>query len=149
MKSTRHSKILDIISKKEIETQEELVAELVASGFKVTQATVSRDIKDLRLTKIPDERGGYKYTSVDKADAGITPKMKQLFINTVISITSANNIVVVKTLAGSASTIGVVVDALKHPAILGSVAGDDTMIIVVSSNDQVADVVNKLNMMLK
>ena len=83
MKSTRHAKILDIISKKEIETQEELVAELVNAGFKVTQATVSRDIKDLRLTKIPDERGGYKYTSVDKADAGITPKMKQLFVNTV------------------------------------------------------------------
>ena len=96
MKSTRHSKILDIISKKEIETQEELVNELIASGFKVTQATVSRDIKDLRLTKIPDDRGGYKYTSVDRADAGITPKMKQLFVNTVLSITSANNIVVFK-----------------------------------------------------
>lgn len=149
MKTTRHSKILDIIAKKEIETQDELVTELVKAGFKVTQATVSRDIKDLRLTKIPDERGGYKYTSVDKTDAGITPKMKQLFVNTVLSITSANNIVVVKTLAGSASTIGVVVDALKHPAILGSVAGDDTMIIVVASNDQVADVVAKLNFMLQ
>ena len=74
MKSKRHSKILDIIAKKEIETQEELVNELLAADFKVTQATVSRDIKDLRLTKIPDERGGYKYTSVDKADMGITPK---------------------------------------------------------------------------
>ncbi len=149
MKSKRHSKILDIIAKKEIETQEELVNELLAADFKVTQATVSRDIKDLRLTKIPDDRGGYKYTSVDKADMGITPKMKQLFINTVLSITSANNIVVVKTLAGSASTIGVVVDALKHPAILGSVAGDDTMIIVVASNEQVSDVVSKLNFMLQ
>ncbi len=149
MKSIRHSKILDIISKKEIETQEELVNELILAGFKVTQATVSRDIKDLRLTKIPDDRGGYKYTSVDKADMGITPKMKQLFVNTVLSITSANNIIVVKTLSGSASTIGVVVDALKHPAILGSVAGDDTMIIVVASDEQVADVVSKLNFMLQ
>ena len=149
MKTTRHSKILDIISKKEIETQEELVDELIAQGFKVTQATVSRDIKDLRLTKIPDERGGYKYTSVDKAGAGITPKMKQIFVNTVISITSANNIVVIKTLAGSANTIGVVVDAIKHPAVLGSVAGDDTMIIVVASNEQVADVVDKLKLMLE
>lgn len=149
MKATRHSKILDIIEKKEIETQEELVSELISAGFNVTQATVSRDIKDLRLTKIPDERGGYKYTSVNKADAGITPKMKQLFINTVLSINSANNIIVVKTLAGSASTIGVVVDALKHPAILGSVAGDDTMIIVVASNNEVADVVSKLNLMLE
>ena len=148
MKSKRHNKILEIIFNKEIETQDELVKELLDAGFKVTQATVSRDIKDLRLTKIPDERGGYKYTSVDKADMGITPKMKQLFVNTVLSIASANNIIVVKTIAGSANTIGVVVDALKHPAILGSVAGDDTMIIVVSSNEQVGDVVNKLNGML-
>ena len=149
MKTTRHSKILDIISKKEIETQEELVKELNDAGFKVTQATISRDIKDLRLTKIPDERGGYKYTSVDKVETGITPKMKQLFINTVISINSANNIVVIKTLAGSASAIGVVVDALKHPAILGSVSGDDTIIVVVASNDMVPDVIARLNGLLK
>lgn len=148
MKSIRHSKILDIISKFEIETQEELVQHLIDEGFKVTQATVSRDIKDMRLTKIPDGRGGYKYTSVETADSGITPKMRQIFANTVLSITAANNIIVVKTLAGSANTIGVVVDALKHPAILGSVAGDDTMIIVASANEQVADIVNKLNLML-
>lgn len=149
MKTTRHSKILDIISKKEIETQEELVRELNEAGFKVTQATISRDIKDLRLTKIPDERGGYKYTSVDKAETGITPKMKQLFVNTVISINSANNIIVIKTLAGSASAIGVVVDALKHPAVLGSVSGDDTIMIVVASNEQVPDVISRLNGMMK
>ncbi len=148
MKAVRHSKILEIISKKEIETQDELVAELIAEGFHITQATVSRDIKDLRLTKVPDERGGYKYTPMDTADSGITPKMQQLFLNSVISINSANNIVVIKTLAGSASTIGVVVDAIKHPAILGSVAGDDTIIIVAASNEQVADIISRLKMML-
>lgn len=149
MKYKRQAALLKIIKDNQLRTHEQLIKKLKESGFNVTQATVSRDIKDLRLTKIPDERGGYKYTSVDRADAGITPKMKQLFINTVLSINSANNIIVVKTLAGSASTIGVVVDALKHPAILGSVAGDDTMIIVVSSNNEVSDVVNKLNLMLE
>lgn len=149
MKSLRHGKILDIISRMEIETQEELVAQLEREGVVVTQATVSRDIKDLRLTKIPDDRGGYKYTSVDHADVGVTPKMKQLFANTVISITAANNIIVIRTLPGSASSIGVVVDAVRHPAILGSVAGDDTMIVVVNGNEAVPDVVEKLNGMLR
>ncbi len=148
MKAVRHSKILEIISNKEIETQDELVEELLAEGFNITQATVSRDIKDLRLTKVPDERGGYKYTSMDKATSGVTLKMRQLFLNSVMSINSANNIIVIKTLAGSASTIGVVVDALKHPAILGSVAGDDTIIIVVASNEQVEDVISRLKSML-
>ena len=149
MKTVRHTKILDIISKKEIETQDELVAELNACGFKVTQATVSRDIKDLRLTKIPDERGGYKYTSASHNSGGVTPRMKQIFSNSVISINSANNIVVIKTLPGSASSIGAAVDAIKHPAILGSVCGDDTMIVVVASDNDVADVVEKINNMLK
>ncbi len=149
MKNTRHARILDIISKKEIETQEELVNALVLEGFKVTQATVSRDIKDLRLTKIPDDRGGYKYTSMDNADTGITPKMKQLFIQTVLNINSANNLIVIKTLAGSANTIGMVVDALKHPNVLGSVAGDDTIIVVASSNEAVPEVLDKLNSLLQ
>ena len=146
MKTTRHNKILEIISKKEIETQEELVSELNNAGFQVTQATISRDIKDLRLTKVPDERGGYKYTSADRTETRITPKMRQIFANSVISINSANN--VIKTLAGSASTIGVVADALKHPAILGCVAGDDTVIMVVASNEDVPDVVDRLSLML-
>jgi len=148
MKAVRQSKILELISKNEIETQEELVNALSQLGFDVTQATVSRDIKELRLTKIPDERGGYKYSSIEKAESGVTPKMKQLFSNTVISITSANNIIVIKTMSGSASTIGAVVDAIKHPSILGSVAGDDNLIIVVSSNDEVPNVINSLNVML-
>lgn len=149
MKNTRHTRILDIISKNEIETQEELVNALVLEGFKVTQATVSRDIKDLRLTKVPDDRGGYKYTSMDNAEIGVTPKMKQLFVHTVLTINSANNLIVIKTLAGSANTIGMVVDAIKHPAILGSVAGDDTILIVVSSNEFVPEVMEKLNSLLQ
>ena len=149
MKAARHTRLLEIISTREIETQDELVQALVAEGFKVTQATVSRDIKDLRLTKIPDERGGYKYASVDSSTGGITLKMKQLFENSVLSIKSANNIVVIKTLAGSANTIGVVVDALHDQDILGSVAGDDTIMVVVTSDSAASDVVEKLNNMLK
>ncbi len=149
MKSTRHGRILEIIANMEIETQEELVSALNNEGFKVTQATVSRDIKDLRLTKVPDERGGYKYTAISKNETGITPKMRQLFVNAVTSIASANNIIVIKTLTGSANTIATVVDALNEPSILGSVAGDDTMIIVVASNELVEPVKEKLNSMLQ
>ncbi|MBP5661564.1 MAG: arginine repressor [Clostridia bacterium] len=149
MKKLRHAKILDIIAQKEIETQDELVAALNAAGFPVTQATVSRDIKDLRLTKIPDARGGYKYTSIEHADFGVTPKMRQMFADAVLSIASANNLIVVKTINGSANTIGVVIDAMKHPAILGSVAGDDTILIVAASSAQVPDVTEQLQAMLK
>ena len=148
MKTTRHNKILEIIGKKEIETQEELVSELNNAGFRVTQATISRDIKDLRLTKVPDERGGYKYTSADRTETRITPKMRQIFANSVLSINFANNLIVIRTLAGSASTIGVVADALKHPAILGCVAGDDTVLVVVASNEDGPDVVDRLSLML-
>lgn len=149
MKAARHARLLEIIANNEIETQEELVKALVAEGFKATQATVSRDIKDLRLTKIPDERGGYKYASVDSSTGGITLKMKQLFENSVSSIKCAQNIVVVKTLAGSANTIGVVVDALRDENILGSVAGDDTIIVVLVDNQAAIELVEKLNNMLK
>lgn len=149
MKSKRHERILEIIVEKEIETQEELVDALVADGFKVTQATVSRDIKDLRLTKVPDERGGYKYTAIAANESGITDKMRQLFISAVLSIQSANNIIVIKTVTGSANTIGAVVDAINDPAVLGSVAGDDTIILVVASNSLVEGVVEKLNSLLK
>ena len=149
MKSKRHERILEIIAKEEIETQEELVDALVAEGFKVTQATVSRDIKDLRLTKVPDERGGYKYTAIAANESGITPKMRQLFVNAVISIQPANNIVVIKTLTGSANTIATVVDAINDSSVLGSVAGDDTIILVVASNSLVEGVVEKLNSLLE
>ena len=97
---------------------------------------------------MPDERGGYKYTSADRTETRITPKMRQIFANSVLSINFANNLIVIRTLAGSASTIGVVADALKHPAILGCVAGDDTVLVVVASNEDVPDVVDRLSLML-
>lgn len=149
MKTERHERILEIISEREIETQEELVDALVSDGFKVTQATVSRDIKDLRLTKVPDERGGYKYTAIAANESGITDKMRQLFINAVISIQSANNIIIIKTLTGSANTIAAVVDAINDPAVLGCVAGDDTIFLVAASNSLADGVVEKLNSLLE
>lgn len=148
MKAGRHAKILEIIGHSEIETQEELARALMEAGYAVTQATVSRDIKELRLIKIPDERGGHKYASVSRAESGVSDRMQKLFAGSVLTLASANNIIVIKTMVGAANTVAVVVDALKNPAILGCVAGDDTVIVVISSNEAVDKVMQDFNRML-
>ena len=103
MKTVRQVAILDIIEKQEIETQEELASALNARGIRVTQATVSRDIKELRLLKVLLPQGGYKYAVADKADHGLADRFVRIFRDSVLSIQYASNIVVIKTLSGSAN----------------------------------------------
>jgi len=149
LKNNRLSLILEIIDQMEIETQDELAAELKKRGMDVTQATVSRDIKELRLIKVPSEKGGYKYSvAVDKAK-DIPNRMKKLFAQSVLSIRSSNNILVIKTMTGSANTAAAVLDSLNSPHILGSVAGDDTIFIVVENSDKVPEVEALLRDLLK
>jgi len=149
MRSGRHTTILDIISKQEIETQEELCAELNKHNYKVTQATVSRDIKELRLFKVAGTVKKYKYAYIDEGLNRLSPKMQNLFRECVLSMRPAMNQVVIKTLRGNGSNAGMIVDKLNFQEIVGSIAGDDTLLIVTESTDQAKIVVEKLNEFLK
>ncbi len=121
----RQNKILELISNKEIETQEELVNELRIAGFEVTQATISRDIKDLGLIKIT-VNGKQKYAR-ERLNANVTQKFNDMYKHSVVSVVSAGNLVVIKSLSGSANVVAGMVDRLNNPNILGCVAGDDTV----------------------
>ena len=149
MRSGRHTTILDIISKMEIETQEELCAELNKQNYKVTQATVSRDIKELRLFKVAGVEKKYKYAYIDEGLNRISPKMQNLFRECVLSMRPAMNQGVIKPLRGNGSNPGMIVDKLNFQEIVGSIAGDDTLLIVTESPEQANIVVEKLNEFLK
>ncbi len=145
-KTQRHNKIKDLIQKMDIDTQNALADQLNACGFNVTQATVSRDIKELGLVKVLAENGGYKYAlPVKTAETmNISTKVINVFCESVLSIDCSQNIVVIKTLSGSANAAGTLIDKLNMPEILGCIAGDDTIFVVVSSTDVAPSVVDKL-----
>lgn len=143
-RNARQATILDIISKKDIETQEELCAELNKLNFNVTQATISRDIKDLKLYKVAGTTKKYKYAYIEGEGDVVTNKMRNLFRECVQSINYANNIIVIKTMRGNGSTAGAFVDSLQFSEIIGSVAGDDTVLIVVDSNDNTSILADRL-----
>ena len=149
MRSGRQAAILEITGANEIETQEELCAELNKRGYTVTQATVSRDVKDLRLFKVAGVSKKYRYAYIDDGNNKISPKMHNLFRECVLSIQPAMNQVVVKTLRGNGSNAGMIVDKLNLPEIVGSIAGDDTLLIVAASEEKALVVVEKLNEFLK
>ena len=141
LRSARHAKILEIISTKEIETQAELCAELNARNLVVTQATISRDIRDLHLFKVAGIEKKYRYAYINDGESEISPKMKNLFRECVLSVRAAKNLVVVKTLAGNGANAGAVVDKLNYGEIVGSVAGDDTLLIVCEVDETAQRVV--------
>lgn len=144
LRAARHAKILEIISRMEIETQEELCAELNKLNYVVTQATISRDIKDLHLFKVAGVEKKYRYAYISNVEAEISPKMKSLFRDCVVSIKSAQNIVVIKTLTGNGANAGTVIDKLSYGEIVGSVAGDDTVLVVCTDNEAAQTVVEKI-----
>jgi transcriptional regulator of arginine metabolism len=138
----RQTEILDLIKNKVIETQEELAAELNKHGWSVTQATVSRDIKELGLIKILDgERYRYAYNGENR---DISTKLKNLFRESVISIESANNLIVIKTLSGSANAAAMAIDKMYLEKVLGSIAGDDTVMLIIKTNKDVPSVMKTL-----
>ena len=135
-RSVRQSKILELISVKEIETQDELVECLRSANFDITQATISRDIKELGLIKILSaETGKYKYSLVDSGEQAVSNKYISIFKEAVISIKTAQNLVVLKTIRATAGTICSLIDKLNLDSVLGSVAGDDTVMIILPNND--------------
>lgn len=143
-RNARQQKILEIISAKEIDTQEELCYELNRLNFNVTQATISRDIKDLKLYKIAGSTKKYKYAFLDSDDDTVSGRMKKLFSECVLSINYANNIIVMKTMRGNGATAGTFVDSLQIKEIFGCVAGDDTLLIVVNNNENTPLIAEKL-----
>lgn len=152
LREERQAKILEIISTQEIETQEELCAALNEINFSVTQATVSRDIKQLRLFKINGEKKKRKYAYLDEhknLSDGLPVKLRRLFRECVVSICLAQNIVVIKTISGNASNAGLVLDSLNYKEVIGSVAGDDTLFSACATNEDAKLVAEKLNEIIK
>lgn len=149
MKTVRQVTILDIIEKHDVETQEQLAEELSKRGIKVTQATVSRDIKELRLLKVLTPSGAYKYATADKAENGMTDRFIRMLSESLLSVSSSNNLIVVKTLSGSANMAAEALDSLHWPEILGSLAGDNTILLIIRSNEDVPGVSARIQDMIK
>ena len=134
MKNARQQKILELIEQYEIDTQDTLIKRLKEAGYYVTQTTASRDIKQLSLVKGVTERGTYKYVSPDVKTSGNVPVLNSALTDAVIKIEAAENIVVIKTFSGMANALAVCVDSLHLPQIVGSVAGDDTILLVIKNS---------------
>ena len=149
MKSIRHAAILEIIEKQDVETQEELADMLKERGIVVTQATVSRDIKELHLLKVLSEHGGYKYATLDKAEKGMTERLIRIFSESVLSMSNASNLIVIKTLTGSANAAAEAIDSLRWSPVVGTLAGDNTIFVAVRSADEVEGVMERFRSMLK
>ena len=158
MKINRHAKILDLISRDDIETQEELAEKLNAEGFPVTQATVSRDIREMKLTKVTNDRGRQVYKVMQGTETGMNEKYLRILRDGFVAMDMAQNILVVKTVAGMAMAVAAVVkrdalldllvaaalDAMKWPEIAGCIAGDDTIMCAVRSVDETLIVMDKI-----
>ena len=149
MKSKRQSKILEIINKHHVETQEELSAYLEKEGFAATQATVSRDIRELKLTKISGDNGKQRYAVITDADTGLTGKYARVLQEGFLSMDRAENLVVIKTVAGMASAVGAAVDAMKIEGLLGSLAGDDTILCVIRTSEDAKNVMKRLRKLIE
>lgn len=147
-RSARQSKILELISTKEIETQDELARELKNANFDITQATISRDIKELGLTKILSSSGKYKYCFVGSEDQVISNKYISVFKEAVISAKPAMNLVVIKTMKGMGSGVASFVDKLNLSDLLGAVNGDDTVMLIFPTVTQASQAVMTINDML-
>ena len=144
MKYNRHNEIISLINENEIETQEDLSERLREKGYMVTQATISRDIRELKLIKVAGAAGKYKYALPRRDEAPISPKFRNLLVETVVTLDSANNIAVVKTCAGMASGAAAAIDSMGHHDIVGSVAGDDTIIIVMRTSEAASALIAEL-----
>ena len=148
-KYSRQSKILELIKDKDIETQEELTAELKGIGIEVTQATVSRDIKELGLVKVLTKDSNYKYSTISNNQDSNKDRLINIFKSSVISITPAGQLVIIKTLPGAAQICGSAIDALSIEDILGSIAGDDTIFVASGSGERVSYVVDAFHQLLE
>ena len=149
MKSSRQIAILEIIRGQDIETQEDLADALRNRDFKVTQATVSRDIKELRLLKVLSTTGAYKYATANKAEMGLSERLIRMFSESVLGISHAYNQIIINTLPGSANMAAEAIDNFHWPEIMGTLAGDNTILLLAHSEEVVPAILERLNGMLR
>ena len=147
MKTKRHAKIIELISQYEIETQEELAQRLVEAGFNVTQATISRDIRELKLSKVAGHNGRQKYASLAGNENPNTDKYTRVLQDGFVSRTMATDLVVIKTVSGMAMAVAVALDAMDIPGMVGCIAGDDTIFCAIHSEEEtykVMEIIDKV-----
>ncbi|HWQ72514.1 MAG TPA: arginine repressor [Desulfitobacteriaceae bacterium] len=149
MKTRRHMKIQEIISKEIVRTQEELAKKLLEEGFVVTQATVSRDIKELGLIKVPGNDDEYHYAiPVEQYPSNILERLKRLLRETMVSVDDSENIVLIRTIPGNAHALASIIDNCNWPEVVGTVAGDDTILLVVKPKEAAGIVCERINSLL-
>lgn len=144
MKVDRHVKIAELISKYDIETQEELADMLNQEGFQVTQATVSRDIRDMRLTKVPTEDGRQKYSVLHVTNMALTEKYIRVLKDGYMSMDLAQNILVIKTVSGMAMAVAAAIDEMKWKEVVGRIAGDNTIMAVCRDMEDTLELMEKI-----
>ncbi|MBE5936310.1 MAG: arginine repressor [Lachnospiraceae bacterium] len=144
MKIKRHNKIIELISNNEIETQEELADLLMQEGHNVTQATVSRDIRELKLSKVSTEDGKQKYAILNNFDIEMSEKYIRVLKDGYLAMEPAQNIVVIRTVTGMGMAVATAIDILEISGIVGCIAGDDTVFCAIKSDDKIQDVMEKL-----
>ena len=150
MKSKRQAKIMEIISTSNVETQEQLLSELQAAGFNSTQATISRDIKELRLIKELSASGGYRYTNSERRTAaGNDMRLRNIFKEGVTAVDLAQNLIVIKTMPGLASAACSALDSMEIPGMVGTLAGDDTAILIMRDNQNAQHFISEVHNLLR
>ena len=148
MKKSRQGKVIEIIERHDVETQEELAAFLRDAGFQVTQATVSRDIRELKLTKMPTGKGKQKYVILKQEDSHMGDKYIRVLRDGFASMDNAGNILVMKTVSGMAMAVAAAIDALKFKEVVGCIAGDDTIMIAVRTVEETQQLMARIHSML-
>ena len=149
MKTKRQTKMLELIKKHDIETQEELSDYLQKEGYQVTQATVSRDIRELKLTKVAMSNGRQKYAALTEANEDLSEKYTRVFRDAFVSMDKAQNILVIKTVSGMAMAVAAAIDAMHLHEIVGCIAGDDTIMCAVRSVDDTIAVMSRLRKLVE
>ncbi len=149
MKADRQNLILEIVENNPIETQEELISLLSASGYSVTQATISRDIRELKLTKVLCESGKYKYVVRKDSDNDGSHLYNKALAGSIKSVEASMNMIVIKTYPGLASPVAAGIDALGDPDVLGCVAGDDTVLVVIRARENAPQLCKKFRSLSK
>ena len=149
MKAKRQALIREIVEAQSIQTQEELAEALRAHGMVVTQATVSRDIREMHLLKVLAEDGSYRYATMEKSDSGMNDRLIRMLTDSVVEMNSANNLIVIHTLPGSAHVAAEAIDNLKWPETIGTIAGDNTNLVIVRTNEEVDTVMKRFHSIIK
>ena len=149
MKSKRQEKILELIRKHDIETQEDLMRYLSEDGYTTTQGTISRDIRELKLTKVTGSNGKQKYASIRNEDVQVSSKYRRVLSEGILSMESAGNLLVIKTVPGMAMACGAAIDSIDVTGVVGCIAGDDTIMCAVKTKEMVGKVIDELEVITK